>query len=160
MILQKRTIKSWEFGLWPSRICIATLRRPSWRSRIVVMPAIYEELCSPDAQCQQQTLPSECRRLPGRKKKTVIWYSSTMAKDKDLTSPNLVWKLLPNTVFSKLPTAHGDNRAQVSHNCYSIHFKGFKSKKPAVMRKTKSRDPVNPVAMVISWEEARMPLYT
>ena len=31
---------------------------------------------------------------------------------------------------------------------------------PAVMRKTKSRDPVNPVAIVISWEEARKPLYT
>merc|ERR1719234_1791926 len=28
------------------------------------------------------------------------------------------------------------------------------------MRKTKSRDPVNPVAMVISCEEARIPLYT
>ena len=31
---------------------------------------------------------------------------------------------------------------------------------PAVMRKTKSRDPVNPVAIVISWEEAKKPLYT
>merc|ERR1740123_2970404 len=28
------------------------------------------------------------------------------------------------------------------------------------MRKTKSRDPVKPVAIVISWEEARIPLYT
>ena len=68
----------------------------------------------------------------------------------DLTSPNFVWKLLPNTVFSKFPTGWmevevGDINEKIA---------------PAVMRKTKSRDPVNPVAIVISWEEARKPLYT
>ena len=68
----------------------------------------------------------------------------------DLTSPNFVWKLLPNTVFSKFPT--GWMEVEVGHINERIA--------PAVMRKTKSRDPVNPVAIVISWEEARKPLYT
>ena len=45
------------------------------------------------------------------------------------TSPSLVWKLKPNTDFSRLPTA--------------------------VRRNTNSKDPEKPARIVISWEEAR-----
>ena len=84
------------------------------------------------------------------KRNVNLYFETYLSIFTDLTSPNFVWKLLPNTVFSKFPTGWveikvGDINEKIA---------------PAVMRKTKSRDPVNPVAIVISWEEARKPLYT
>ena len=84
------------------------------------------------------------------KRNVNLYFETYLSIFTDLTSPNFVWKLLPNTVFSKFPT--GWMEVEVGHINERIA--------PAVMRKTKSRDPVNPVAIVISWEEARKPLYT
>ena len=99
---------------------------------------------------QKTTWGHKTLLYPKKKRNVNLYFETYLSIFTDLTSPNFVWKLLPNTVFSKFPT--GWMEVEVGHINERIA--------PAVMRKTKSRDPVNPVAIVISWEEARKPLYT
>ena len=49
-----------------------------------------------------------------------LWLEIQVKKAKNLTSPNLVWKLLPNTVFSRLPTDAHCTMLLWTTCCYSF----------------------------------------